>query len=88
MPPLTPARCRVQIGWTGSAVGRLVVEAISKQMGERPTDERNAADPHSGLEFAHLGDEPTVAQVGHQQVEAAQFEIAPWAPRIPESELL
>src|SRR5262249_30250031 len=52
------------------------IEAIAKQMGERSTRKRDRADLLSRLERAHLGEEPSLAQVGHQQVEAAELEIA------------
>src|SRR5690242_12499435 len=52
------------------------IEAISKQMGERPPGERNSTDLLSRLERAHLGDDPALAQVGHQQIEGAKLEIA------------
>jgi hypothetical protein len=34
------------------------------------------ANPAPGLERSQLGDDPPLAKVGHQQVEAAKFEIA------------
>ena len=52
------------------------VEPIAKQMGERTARERNAADGLSCLQRADLGDDAPFAQVGHQQVEAAELEIA------------
>ena len=52
------------------------VEAVAKQMGERPARERNAADGLACLQRADLGDDAPLAQVGHQQVEAAELEIA------------
>src|ERR1700692_4434597 len=51
------------------------IEAIAKKVGERPAGERNAADGLSGLQHANLGDDALLAQVGHQQVQAAQLEI-------------
>src|SRR5712671_4496745 len=45
-------------------------------MGEWPTSERNAADPLPQLQRSHLGDDPPFAQVGHEQIEAAELEIA------------
>src|SRR3954470_17074970 len=45
-------------------------------MSERSTRERNAADFLAGLERAHLGDDPSLAQVRHQLVEGAELEIA------------
>src|SRR4029077_10674273 len=51
------------------------IEAIVKEVGERPAGERNAADGFSGLQRANLGNDALLAQVGHQQVEAAQLEI-------------
>src|SRR5262245_17858819 len=52
------------------------IEAIAKQVGERPTCERDSTDLLSRLERPYLGDDPPLAQVGHQQVEAAELEIA------------
>ena len=48
------------------------VEPVAKQMGERTARERDAADGLSGLQGADLGDDALLAQVGHQQVEAAE----------------
>jgi hypothetical protein len=39
------------------------IEAIAKQVGERPTGERNAADGRSGLQRANLADDALLAQV-------------------------
>src|SRR6516165_11840954 len=47
------------------------IEAIAKQMGERPPGERYAADGLAGLERTNLGDDAPLAQVSHQQIEAA-----------------
>src|SRR5579863_9039236 len=52
------------------------VEAITKQMGERPACEWNAANRFPALQGSNPSDDPTFAQVGHQQVEAAKLEIA------------
>src|SRR6202049_1102141 len=51
------------------------IKAIAKEVGERPAGERNAADGRSGLQRANLGDDALLAQVGHQQVQAAKLEI-------------
>src|SRR5246127_1220240 len=39
------------------------IEAIAKEMGERPAGERNAADGLSGLQRANLGDDALFAQL-------------------------
>src|SRR5882724_11930800 len=44
-------------------------------MGEWPTRKRDPADPLGRLERAYLADDPSLAQIGHQQVEAAELEI-------------
>src|SRR5947209_15832562 len=53
------------------------VEPIAQKMGERAAGERDAANRAPGLERSHLGDDPPLAKVGHQQVEAAQLQIPP-----------
>ncbi len=45
-------------------------------MGDRPARERDAADALPGLERPHLGDDAPLAQVGHEQIEAAELEVA------------
>ena len=50
------------------------MEAIAKEVGERPAGERNAAEGLSGLQRANFGDDALFAQVGHQQVEAITAE--------------
>ncbi len=52
------------------------VESVAEQVGERSARERNATDGLSCLQGANLGDDAPLAQVGHQQVEAAKLEIA------------
>ena len=52
------------------------VEAVAQQVGERSARERNAADGLPGLQRPDLGDDAPLAQVGHQQIEAAELEIA------------
>ena len=52
------------------------IEAIAEELRERAARERDAADASSGLEFTELGDDAPFAQIGHQQVEAAELEIA------------
>src|SRR5947209_16690884 len=41
------------------------VEAIAQQMGERAAGEWDAADRAPALERSHLGDDPSLAKVGH-----------------------
>ena len=45
-------------------------------MRERPAGERDAANCLSGLQGPALGDDIALAQVGHEQVEAAEPKIA------------
>src|SRR6516162_3769567 len=52
------------------------IEAIAKQMRERPPREWYAANGLAGLERADLSDDVALAQISHQQVEAAELEIA------------
>src|SRR6187549_1092024 len=52
------------------------IEAIAEQMGERSARERDAAYGLPGLERPYLGDDAPLAQVGHEQIEAAEFEVA------------
>src|SRR6266446_3644730 len=52
------------------------IEAIAEQMGERSARERDAAYGLPGLERPHLGDDAPLAQVGHEQIEAAELEVA------------
>ena len=51
------------------------VEAIAQQVGERTARERNAADLFSRPKGSHLCDNPPLAQVGHEQVEAAELDV-------------
>src|SRR5437660_12685368 len=53
------------------------VEPIVQKMGERAAGEWDAANRAPGLERSHLGDDPPLAKVGHQQVEAAKLQIPP-----------
>src|SRR5207253_10349628 len=53
------------------------VEPIAQKMGQRAAGEWDAANRPPGLERSHLGDNPPPAKVGHQQVEAAKFQIPP-----------
>src|SRR2546430_16344009 len=53
------------------------VEPIAQKMGERAAGERDAANRAPSLERTHLGDDPSLAKVGHQQVEAAKLQIPP-----------
>src|SRR5438552_4979833 len=51
------------------------VEPIAQKMGEWAAGEWDAANGAPGLERSHLGDDPALAKVGHQQVEAAKLQI-------------
>src|SRR2546422_9582054 len=53
------------------------VERIAQKMGERAAGKWDAANRAPGLERSHLGDDPPLAKVGHQQVEAAKLQIPP-----------
>src|SRR5260221_3003034 len=53
------------------------VEPITQKMGERAAGEWDAANRAPGLERSYLGDDPPLAKVGHQQVEAAKLQIPP-----------
>src|SRR5260370_21075388 len=53
------------------------VEPIAQKMGERAAGEWDPADRAPGLERSHLGNDPALAKVGHQQVEAAKLQIPP-----------
>src|SRR3977135_149517 len=53
------------------------VEPVAQKMGERAAGEWDPADRAPGLERSHLGDDPSLAKVGHQQVEAAKLQIPP-----------
>src|SRR6201984_2265921 len=53
------------------------VEPIAQKMGERATGEWDATNRAPGLERSHLRDDPPLAKVGHQQVEAAKLQITP-----------
>src|SRR6266513_1938458 len=53
------------------------VEPIAQKMGERATGKWDAANRAAGLERSHLGDDPPLAKIGHQQVEAAKLQIPP-----------
>src|SRR5206468_2059991 len=46
------------------------------EMGERSACERDGAYGLSGLERPHLGDDAPLSQVGHEQIEAAELEVA------------
>jgi hypothetical protein len=48
------------------------IEAIAEQMGERSARERDTAYGLPGLERPHLGNDAPLAQVGHEQIEAAE----------------
>ncbi len=51
------------------------IEAIAQQMCERSAREGNSAD-HLGLQCAPLGNDASLSQVGKQQIEAAQVQVA------------
>src|SRR5258708_25994030 len=53
------------------------VEPIAQKMGERAAGEWDAANCAPGLERSHLGDDPSLAKVGHQQIEAAKLQVPP-----------
>jgi len=53
------------------------VEPIAQKMGEWAAGEWDAANRAPGLERSHLGDDFPLAEVGHQQVEAAKLQIPP-----------
>src|SRR5260221_2979710 len=53
------------------------IEPIAQKGGERTAGEWDPANLASGLERSHLGDDPSLAKVGHQQVEAAKLQISP-----------
>ena len=48
-----------------------------KWVGERAAGEWDAANPAPGLERSQLGNNPSLAKVGHQVVEAAKLQIPP-----------
>jgi hypothetical protein len=52
------------------------VEAIAQQMGQRPAREWNAANGLTSLQGTYFGDDVAFAKVRHQQVEAAELEVA------------
>jgi hypothetical protein len=51
------------------------VEAVSQQMREGSAGERNAAGCLARLQGAGFADDSLLAQLGHQQVQAAKLEI-------------
>jgi hypothetical protein len=53
------------------------VEPIAQKMGEGTTGKRDPANYASALKMPHLGDDPPLAQVGHQAVEAAKLQVPP-----------
>src|SRR5262249_36270166 len=52
------------------------VETIAQEVGKRTSGERHPANRAPGLEQSQLGDDPPLAKVAHQAVEAAKLEIA------------
>src|SRR3982075_2505323 len=53
------------------------VEPVAQKMGERTAGEWDPADRAPSLERSPLGDDLSLAKVGHQQVEAAKLQIPP-----------
>src|SRR5258708_30063215 len=53
------------------------VEPIAQKMGERAAGKWDSANCASGLEGSHLGDDPPLAKVDHQAIEAAEIQIPP-----------
>src|SRR5207247_500367 len=53
------------------------VEAIAQKMGERAAGEWDPTNRAPGLERSHFGDDPSLAKVSHQAVEAAKLQIPP-----------
>src|SRR2546430_15469960 len=51
------------------------VEPIAQKMGERAAGEWDAANRAAGPERSHLGDDPSLTKVGHQQDETAKLQI-------------
>jgi len=47
------------------------IEAIAQELRERAARKRYAADALTCLEFTELGNNAPLAQIGHQEVEAA-----------------
>jgi hypothetical protein len=52
------------------------VEPVAEQVGEGTAGKGNAADDLTGLQDAPFGDDASLSQVSHQQVEAAEVEVA------------
>src|SRR6516225_6611745 len=53
------------------------IEPIAQEVGERAAGERDPANRAPALERSYLCDNPSRAEVGHQQVEAAKLQISP-----------
>src|SRR5437762_13871584 len=53
------------------------IEPIAQEVGERAAGEGDSANRAPALEQSHLGDNSSLAEVGHQAVEAASLQIAP-----------
>src|SRR5437588_11938553 len=53
------------------------IEPIAQEVGERAAGEGDSANRAPALEQSHLGDNSSLAEVGHQAVEAAKLQIAP-----------
>src|ERR1700734_2461407 len=51
------------------------IEAIAQQVGERTAGKGNAADLFSRSKIPNLCDDPSLAQIGHEQVEAAELDV-------------
>ena len=53
------------------------IKPVAEQMGEGAAGKGYPSDELTGLECASLCDDTPCSQVRHQQVEAAQIEVAP-----------
>ena len=75
--------------WLGLEDGRLLagkhltpeddladIEPVAQKIGERATGKRDSSHGATALEGSHLGDDPPLAEVRQDAVEAAKREIA------------
>src|SRR5258708_8004340 len=53
------------------------IEPIAQKMGERTAGKRDPANRAPAFERSHLGDNRSLAKVGHQQVKAPKLQIPP-----------
>src|SRR5258708_38405028 len=53
------------------------VKSVAEQVNEWSSGEWNASDGLSRFQCADFGDDVPLAQISHQQIEAACFEVAP-----------